>query len=72
MLNKIHAPCASPSEEIFDFKEYIVGEPDNVFHQYLTAPIINNNKVYGVIIFSYSVSDQTSELGLISLNILFK
>ena len=25
----MHAPCASPREEIFDFKEYIVGNEEN-------------------------------------------
>ena len=51
------------------FREYIVSDVDNNIFQYLIAPIINNNKVYGVIIFSYAISDQTSDLGLISLNI---
>ncbi len=50
-------------------KEYIVSE-DNILYQYFTSPIINNNKVYGVIIFNYAVSNQTSNLSSISSNIL--
>ena len=53
-----------------DFKEYIVVDSDNALYQYLTLPIISNNKVYGVIMFTYSLSNQTSDLGFISLNIL--
>ena len=53
-----------------DFKEYIVVDSDNALYQYLTLPIISNNKVYGVIMFIYSLSNQTSDLGFISLNIL--
>jgi len=52
------------------FKEYIVVDSDNALYQYLTLPIISNNKVYGVIMFIYSLSNQTSDLGFISLNIL--
>ena len=60
------------SESIRDqiFKEYIVVDSDNALYQYLTLPIISNNKVYGVIMFIYSLSNQTSDLGFISLNIL--
>ena len=39
-------------------------------YQYLTTPIINNNKVYGVIILTYAISNQGSDLGFISLNVL--
>ncbi len=60
------------SESIKDrkFKEYIIEDDDNNIYQYLTAPIENNNKVYGVIIFSYPITNQASGLGFISLNIL--
>ena len=43
---------------------------DDIFYQFLTSPIIKNNKVYGVIIFSYAISNQNADLGFISLNIL--
>jgi len=50
--------------------EYIVVDDDGVLYQYLTSPIISNNKVYGVAIFSYAVLNQSEDLGVISLNIL--
>ena len=50
-------------------REYII-EDENNLNQYFTAPIINNKKVHGVIIFSYTISNQSSDLGFISLNIL--
>ena len=51
------------------YKEYIVVDGDNILYEYLTSPIINNGKVYGVAIISYPISNQSSGLGLISLNI---
>ena len=50
-------------------KEFIVLDGENILYQYLTLPIISNAKVYGVIIFSYAVLNQSSDIGLISLNI---
>ena len=60
------------SESIRDrvVKQFIIKDIDENLYQYLTAPIINNKKVYGVIIFSYAISSQASDLGFISLNIL--
>ncbi len=49
--------------------EYIIFENENIVYQYLTAPIISNDKVFGVVIFTYIVSKKISELGLNSLNI---
>ena len=51
-------------------KDYIFEDTDGNFYQYLTAPIINNNRVYGVIIFNYAITNQSTDLGIISLNIL--
>ena len=51
------------------YKEYIVADGDNILYEYLTSPIISNSKVYGVAIISYPISNQSSGLGLISLNI---
>jgi two-component system sensor histidine kinase ChvG len=51
------------------YKEYIVVDGDNILYEYLTSPIISNGKVYGVAIISYPISNQSSGLGLISLNI---
>ena len=51
------------------YKEYIVVDGDNILYEYLSSPIISNGKVYGVVIISYQISNQSSGLGLISLNI---
>ena len=50
--------------------EYIVIDDVGILYQYLTSPIISNNKVYGVVIFSYAVLNQSEDLGIVSLNIL--
>jgi signal transduction histidine kinase len=50
--------------------EYIVIDDAGILYQYLTSPIISNNKVYGVAIFSYAVLNQSEDLGIVSLNIL--
>lgn len=50
--------------------EYIVIDDVGILYQYLTSPIISNNKVYGVAIFSYAVLNQSEDLGIVSLNIL--
>ena len=52
-----------------NYKECIVFDGDNILYEYLTSPIISNGKVYGVAIISYPISNQSSGLGLISLNI---
>ena len=60
------------SESIKDrvIKEYIIAYEDGNIYQYFTAPIINNKKVYGVIILNYAITNQLTDLGFISLNIL--
>ena len=35
----------------------------------ITAPIKNNNKVFGVIILNYPITNQLNDLGYVSLNI---
>ena len=50
-------------------KEYIIRDEEDNFYQYHTAPIVNNNKVYGVIILSYEITNQFTDLSLTSLNI---
>ena len=52
-----------------NFIEYVVVDKEENIYQYIIAPVINNNKVYGVIILDYLITDQRSDLGLISLNI---
>ena len=51
------------------YKESIVVDGDNILYEYLTFPIISNDKVYGVALMSYPIFNQSSGLGLISLNI---
>jgi len=52
------------------FREYIVFDSNDILYQYLTSPIISNDKVFGIAIFIYTISNQSTDLGLISLNIL--
>ncbi len=68
-LKKAEISYVSQSIKDRTDKEYIVLNSENVLYQYLTLPIISNGKVYGVVIFSYTVLNQYSGLGLISLNI---
>ena len=51
-------------------KEFIVQDGEKNIYQYFTSPIVNNNKLYGVIILNYPITNQASDLGFISLNIL--
>ena len=51
-------------------KEYYILDSDQNIFQYLTAPIKSNNKVYGVIILNYPITNQVKDLGYVSLNIL--
>ena len=50
-------------------KNYIIQDKSKNIYQYLTAPIINNKKVYGVIILEYPITNQITDLSFISLNI---
>jgi hypothetical protein len=60
------------SESIKDqvLKEYYIEDIEGNISQQFTAPIKNNNKVYGVILLSYPITNQTKNLGYVSLNIL--
>jgi len=60
------------SESIKDrvLKEYFIQDRDDNISQHFTAPIQKNNKVYGVIILNYPISNQATNLGYVSLNIL--
>jgi signal transduction histidine kinase len=69
-VRKAEISYVSQSIKNRTYKEYIVVDGDNILYEYLTSPIISNNKVYGVVIISYAISNQSSGLGLISLNIL--
>ena len=51
-------------------REYIIQDSEENIYQYLTSPIVNNNKLYGVIILNYPITNQGQDLGFISFNIL--
>ena len=51
-------------------KEYIIYDREENIYKYLTSPIINNKKIYGVVILKYQITNQASDLGIMSLNIL--
>ena len=38
-----------------EVKEYIIEDGYGNIYQYLTSPIVNNEKVYGVIILNYAI-----------------
>ena len=69
-LKKAEISYVAESIRERNLREYIIYDVDDIFYQFLTSPIIKNNKVYGVIIFSYAISNQNADLGFISLNIL--
>ena len=48
---------------------YIEDDNQNIFQQ-ITAPIKSNNKIFGVIILNYPITNQVNDLGYVSLNIL--
>tara|TARA_B100001250_G_scaffold409874_1_gene435107 strand:- start:309 stop:2003 length:1695 start_codon:yes stop_codon:yes gene_type:complete len=68
-VKKSEVSYVSQSIKDRTYKEYIVVDGDDILYEYLTSPIISNDKVYGVAIISYAISNQASGLGLISLNI---
>ena len=72
LTNKEKAEIFYVKESIKDqvTREYIIQDEEKSIYKYLTSPIINNNKVYGVIILNYPITNQASDLGFISLNIL--
>ncbi len=51
-------------------KEYYILDSDKKIFQQLTAPIKKNNKVFGVIILDFPITNQLKGLGYVSLNIL--
>ena len=71
LITNVKAEISYVKESIKDqtIKEYIVQDEEKNIFLYLTSPIINNNKVYGVIILNYLITNQASDLGFISLNI---
>ncbi len=71
-ITKKKSEISYVSESIMDQieKEYYVVDGDQNIYQKLTAPIKSNNRVFGVIILNYPITNQLKDLGYVSLNIL--
>ena len=50
-------------------KQYYIEDDTQNILKLITAPIKNNNKVFGVIILNYPITNQVIDLGYVSLNI---
>jgi len=50
-------------------KQYYIEDDSQNILQIITAPIKSNNKVFGVIILKYPITNQVNDLGYVSLNI---
>ena len=50
-------------------KQYYIEDDTQNILKLITAPIKNNNKVFGVIILNYPITNQVNDLGYVSLNI---
>lgn len=50
-------------------KQYYIEDDSQNILQQITTPIKSNNKVFGVIILNYPITNQVNDLGYISLNI---
>ena len=50
-------------------KQYYIEDDTQNIQKFITAPITNNNKVFGVIILNYPITNQVNDLGYVSLNI---
>ncbi len=72
LITKKKSEISYVSESIMDQieKEYYVVDGDQNIYQKLTAPIKSNNRVFGVIILNYPITNQVKDLGYVSLNIL--
>ncbi len=71
-ISKAKSEISYVSESIKEqvLKEYYIEDGEGNVYQHFTAPIKNNNKVYGVIILNYPITNQLKDLGYVSLNIL--
>ncbi len=50
-------------------KQYYIEDDSQNILQLITAPIKSNNKVFGVIILNYPITNQVNDLGYVSLNL---
>ena len=71
LITKEKSEISYVSESIKEqvVKEYYVEDDTQNILKLITAPIKKNNKVFGVIILNYPITNQVNDLGYVSLNI---
>ena len=71
LITKEKSEISYVSESIKEqvVKQYYVEDDTQNILKLITAPIKNNNKVFGVIILNYPITNQVNDLGYVSLNI---
>ena len=71
LITKEKSEISYVSESIKEqvVKQYYIEDDTRNILKLITAPIKNNNKVFGVIILNYPITNQVNDLGYVSLNI---
>ena len=71
LITKERSEISYVSESIKEqvVKQYYIEDDTQNILKLITAPIKNNNKVFGVIILNYPITNQVNNLGYVSLNI---
>ena len=71
LITKEKSEISYVSESIKEqvVKQYYIEDDSQNILQLITAPIKSNNKVFGVIILNYPITNQANDLGYVSLNI---
>ena len=71
LITKEKSEISYVSESIKEqvVKQYYIEDDTQNILKLITAPIKNNNKVFGVIILNYPITNQANDLGYVSLNI---
>ena len=71
LITKEKSEISYVSESIKEqvVKHYYIEDDSQNILKLITAPIKNNNKVFGVIILNYPITNQVNDLGYVSLNI---
>ena len=71
LITKEKSEISYVSESIKEqvVKQYYIEDDSQNILQLITAPIKSNNKVFGVIILNYPITNQVNDLGYVSLNI---
>ena len=71
LITKEKSEISYVSESIKEqvVKQYYIEDDSQNILKLITAPIKSNNKVFGVIILNYPITNQVNDLGYVSLNI---